>query len=170
MATVVVTDGKYRSSIAAVRALGRAGYQVVVTQTRGDCPLEPPVFSSRFAHQGRWIDGACADSDYADRLLALLEEYDRPVLLCIGAVTLNTVARQRERFEKVCDFLIAPPEVLDQLNDKETVHERCRELGIAVPRQYTAQPERYPVVVKPHCGENFGLKARDRYVVAGSRA
>ena len=33
MKTALVTDGKYRSSIAAVRALHRAGYRVVVTQT-----------------------------------------------------------------------------------------------------------------------------------------
>ena len=36
MKTAIVTDGKYRSSIAAVRALHRAGYQVIVTQTRAD--------------------------------------------------------------------------------------------------------------------------------------
>lgn len=170
MGTVVVTDGKYRSSIAVVRALGRAGYQVVVTQTQGDCPLEPPVFSSRFAAQGRWLPGKAGDPDYADRLLGLLEEYDHPVLFCVGAVTLNTVSREQERFRKVCDFLIAPPEVLDQINDKETVHRRCQELGISVPRQYTGEPESYPVVIKPHCGEKFGLKARDRYVVAVNRA
>ena len=55
METVVITDGKYRSSIAAARALGRAGYQVVVTQTRKDASLEPPVFASRFAAERRWI-------------------------------------------------------------------------------------------------------------------
>ena len=41
MKTVLVTDGKYRSSIAAVRALHRAGYHVVVTQTRDDVKSAP---------------------------------------------------------------------------------------------------------------------------------
>ena len=49
MRTAIVTDGKYRSAIAAVRALGRAGYQVIVTQTRGDSSIEPPAFSSKYA-------------------------------------------------------------------------------------------------------------------------
>ena len=167
MKTAIVTDGKYRSSIAAVRALHRAGYQVIVTQTRADAHAVPAVAASRCCAAFRWIDGAAADDSYADRLAALLETYDRPVLFCVGAVTLNTVAAQRERFARVADFLIAPRPVLDALNDKETVHARAQSLGIPVPRQYDGvPPERYPVVIKPHCGEKFGLKAADRYAVA----
>ncbi len=169
MRTVVITDGKYRATVAAARALGRAGYRVVVAQTRGDCPLTPPVFTSRFVSETRWIDGSVSDGDYPGRLLALLAEYGHPVLLCGGAVTLNAVAARRERFASVCDFLISPPAVLDQLNDKEAVHRRCGELGIPVPRQYRGTPDAYPVVIKPHCGEKFGLKARDRYAVARGR-
>ena len=166
MKTALVTDGKYRSSIAAVRALHRAGYQVIVTQTRADVHAVPAVASSRCCAAFRWIDGAAADADYADRLAALLETYDRPVLFCVGAVTLNTVAAQRERFAQVADFLIAPRPVLDALNDKEMVHARAQSLGIPVPRQYDGvTPEHYPVVIKPHCGEKFGLKAADRQLL-----
>lgn len=166
MKTAVVTDGKYRTSVAAVRALGRAGYRVVVTQTRGDSPLEPPVFSSRYAQERRWLDGGAADPGYPDKLYELLAKYGHPVLFCAGAATLNAVAKQRGRFAQVCDFLIAPPGALDALNDKEAVHRRCEELGIPVPRQYDGEPEGWPVIIKPHCGEKFGLKAKDRYTVA----
>ena len=92
MGTVVITDGKYRASIAA-RMLGRDGYRVVVTQTRGDLSLEPPVFTSIFVDEGRWLDGSANDPDYPDRLYGLLSEYDRPVLFCVGAATLNAVSR-----------------------------------------------------------------------------
>lgn len=168
METVVITDGTYRSSIAAARMLGRGGYRVIATQTRGNLSLEPPVFASRYVSEGRWLDGSVDDLDYPDRLYGLLAEYGHPVLFCVGAVTLNAVSRQRERFAQVCDFLIAPPETLDALNDKEAVHRRCEKLGIPVPAQYIGEPEDYPVVIKPHCGEKFGLKARDRYAVAGN--
>ena len=164
--TAVVTDGKYRTSIAAVRALGRAGYRVVVTQTKTDCGHEPPVFRSCFAAETVWLEGSAADQGYTDALFDLLKKYDRPVLFCVGAVSLNAVSGERERFAQVCDFLIAPPQVLDDLNDKETVHHRCEELGIPVPHQYEGKPETYPVVIKPHCGEKFGLKAAERYAVA----
>jgi len=168
MRTVVITDGKYRSSIAAARSLGRAGYHIVITQTRGDATFDPPVFSSRYVSETRWIDGKTSDSDYADRLLHVLHTLDRPVLLCVGAETLNTVSRYRNQFERVSDFLIASPNVLDALNDKEVVHLRCKELGIAVPAQYEGLPTHYPVIIKPHCGEKHGLKAAERYAVANN--
>ena len=170
MKTIVITDGKYRSALAAARDLGRAGYRVLVTQTRGDCAGEPPVFASRFA-EGRWIDGAVADPEYPARLLALLgdtgaEDASRPVLLCAGAGSLNAVARERAVFEPAADFLIAPPEVLDTLNDKQTVHDRALALGLPVPRTFDGEPDAFPVVIKPHCGEKQGLKAADRYTIA----
>ena len=168
MGTVVITDGKYRSSIAAARMLGRAGWRVVAVQSRGDCPLEPPVFTSRYVSEARWLDGSAADLDYPDRLYALLEGYGHPVLFCAGAATLNAVSGQRERFSQACDFLIASPDVLDALNDKEAVHRRCRELGIPVPRSFDGEPDCYPVIIKPHCGEKFGLKAQDRYAQANN--
>ena len=178
MKTVIITDGKYRSALAAARDLGRAGYRVVVTQTRTDCADEPPVFASVFA-EGRWIEGGVADPEYPDRLLDLISELgnsdgeppaSRPVLLCVGAGSLNAVARERERFAAAADFLIAAPEVLDALNDKEAVHARALELGLPVPREYEGEPEAYPVVIKPHCGEKAGLKAADRYAVARDAA
>ena len=166
MKTAIVTDGKYRMSIAAVRALSRAGYRVVVTQTRGDAKAAPAVSVSRHCAQFRWIDGCAADTEYKERLLSVLQEYEKPVLFCVGAATLNMVAAQREEFASFADFLIASKPILDQLNDKEIVHARAEQLGIPVPKQYDTTPDGFPVVVKPHCGEKFGLKAADRYAVA----
>ncbi|MBQ2767363.1 MAG: ATP-grasp domain-containing protein [Clostridia bacterium] len=168
MQTVIITDGKYRASLAAIRALGRAGYRVIVTQTRADVRGTPPAFSSRFAAQTHWFAGSASDEGYADTLLAFLRKYDRPILFCVGAVTLNTVARRRAEFADICSFLLAEPNVLDALNDKEAVWQKCVELGISVPRAYTEMPDRYPVVIKPHCGERAGLPAAERYAVANN--
>ena len=167
MKTAIVTDGKYRMSIAAVRALSRAGYHVVVTQTRKDVQAAPPVSVSKHCAEFRWIDGHVTDTEYKKRLISVLRDYEKPILFCVGAVTLNLVAAQREEFSNVADFLVASQSVLDQLNDKEIVHERAEKLGIPVPKQYTDnQPDNFPVVIKPHCGEKFGLKAAERYAVA----
>ena len=83
MKTVVITDGKYRSALAAARDLGRRGFRVVVTQTRVESRSEPPVFSSCFA-EGVWVEGSTTDPAYSDRLLTLLSTYDRPTLCFQG--------------------------------------------------------------------------------------
>lgn len=169
MKTAVVTDGKYRTSLTAVRALGEAGYSVTVTQTRQESAQVPASFLSRFAGEGRWIDGSCRQDGYEGRLLEVLGEYNRPVLFCTGADTLALVSRRQEVFAQKADFLAAPPEALDALNDKQTVHRRAVELGIPVPQEYDGEPHRYPVVLKPRCGEKLGLKAKDRYAIANNR-
>lgn len=170
MKTIVITDGKYRSAISAARSLARAGYRVVVTQTRLDAKTEPPVFSSRYASDTVWIEGSAKDAEYTARLIEVLRSCDHPALLCVGAVSLNAVSRSRALFEPYCDMLIAPPEVLDALNDKAAVHARAVELGLPVPEEFSGVPDHYPVVIKPHCGEKFGLKAADRYRIARNRA
>ncbi len=170
MKTVIVTDGKYRMSIAATRALGRAGWRVVLTQTEAESEGTPPVFSSRYAADTHIIEGSVKDREYKDRLLAIIREYERPVLFPLGATTLNTVSKYADEFKEVCRFLVSSPDVLDALNDKETVHARAEELGLPVPKQYSGEPEAYPVVIKPHCGEKLGLTAADRYTIANDEA
>ena len=168
--TVVLTDAKYRSSIAAARSLSRAGFRVIAAQTRAESPLPPPVFSSNCVAEARWLEGSTAEDAFPERLAALLKEYGHPVLLCMGAASLNAAAKAGDRLREAADFLISPPEVLDALNDKAEVHRRCLELGIPVPREYEGRPERFPVVIKPHCGEKQGLKAAERYYVAEDEA
>ena len=172
MRTVILTDGKYRSALAAARDLGRRGNRVIVTQTRADSPGTPPVFLSRYA-EGQWIEGSVSDPAYPERLIELLRRFggaEKPCLLCVGAGTLRVVAERRARFSEHASFLIAAPEVLDALNDKQTVHERAEALGLKTPRQFTGLPDRFPVVLKPHCGEKLGLKAAERYAVAENEA
>ncbi|MBQ9459622.1 MAG: ATP-grasp domain-containing protein [Oscillospiraceae bacterium] len=166
MKTVILTDAKYRSAISAARVFGRAGYRVVAAQPAADTRAVPPVFSSRYAAEGRMLDGGAADAAYPARLLALIREYERPVLFPVGAATLGVLSRERERFAPHCDFLVSAPEVLDAVNDKQLVHRRALELGLSVPKEYDGEPETYPVIVKPRCGEKFGLKAAERYAVA----
>lgn len=165
MRTVIVTDVKYRSAIAAVRTLGRGGLRVIAAQARGDSLAAPPASASRYVSEFHWLSDS-HDQAYAENLLYLLERYDHPVLLCVGAKTLNAVSWRRERFREACDFLISPPAVLESLNDKAAVQRRCEELGIPVPRRYGGKPGHFPVIVKPRCGEKFGLKAKDRYRIA----
>lgn len=166
MLTVILTDAKYRSSVAAARALARAGCRVVATQTRADVRGTPAVFASNAVSETCWIPGSVSDDAYADRLAAVLQRYSRPVVFPVGAVTLHLLAQEQARFASLCRTLIAPPDVLDALNDKETVHRRAEALGLSVPREFSGEPDVWPVIIKPHYGEQLGLKAGDRYAIA----
>ena len=166
MSTVIVTDCKYRSSIAVIRALGRAGNDIVAVQTQADIEFAPPAFSSRYVKESRYIDGSCRDEEYLSRLLDLVSEYDRPVIFPVGAVTTSVLASHRDEFSGLCDFLVSDADTLALLNDKEQVAARCREIGIRIPETFENAPDRYPVIVKPRFGEGLGIKAADRYYIA----
>ncbi len=57
--------------------------------------------------------------------------------------------------------------MIDNLNNKKWVKNEASKCGITVPRLYQlAEVDRFPVVVKPFCGEAFSLKASDRYIIA----
>lgn len=167
MKTVIITDGKYRSSIVCARALGRAGYNVIVTQTAEEAE-DAPVFYSKYVSDRHLIEGSCKDRAYAERLLDVIKKYDTPALFCVGADSLNVISRNKDLFSPYCRFLICDPEVLDSLNDKEEIHKRCLELGLKVPEQYEDIPDSFPVVIKPHCGEKLGLTAAQRYKISYS--
>ncbi len=110
------------------------------------------------------MEGSCRDADYGDRLPRCC----RPttILSCSPpGRTPSAGQRRREELAGTADFWWHPPALAD-LNDKETVHQRCLALGLPVPQEYDGPPDRYPVVVKPRCGEQFGLKSWERYTIA----
>lgn len=172
MRPVIVTDVRYRTALAVIRPLARAGYPICAVQTIAESPRAPAAFSSRYVRKAVLLDGSVRDADYADRLFTLCrrvaDEGERPVLFPIGADTLAMLSKNAERFRAVCDFLVAPPETLDAANDKRIVAETAASLGISVPREYadtdTLPP--LPVILKPRCGEKLGLHAEQRYQAA----
>lgn len=168
--TVIVTDAKYRAALALMRSLSAAGHRVILTQTARESSPVIPAFASNCAAETRYFDCSVEDEAYLDALLALAKHLERPVLFPVGAKTLEAVGKNLARFSEVCDLAAAPSEVLDCLNDKPTVAARAKELGIPVPRSYENGqiPESFPVVVKPACGEKFGLTAAARYVIASN--
>lgn len=164
--TVIVTDAKYRASIAAVRSLARGGHEIVLTQTAVDANGDIPAFHSKYAARTVMLEGSVCDTDmYLKQLIRLAREYDRPTILPIGAKTTALLAANRESLREHCDFVITDEQTLERVNDKERVRLAANEIGIPTPRTYEhgEKPTGYPVIIKPRCGEAFGLKASDRY-------
>lgn len=168
---VLVTDTKYRASLAAVQSLGRAGYPVAALHTQGDGGA-PAAFASKYVKKRVILPCSAKDEKYPELLAqvcgSLGEEYGAaPVVFPVGAATLAQLAEHREELGEYARFLVSPPAVLEAANDKRRVGELARSLGVPAPKEYPcpggALPEAFPVVVKPRCGEKFGLHAEERY-------
>lgn len=172
--TVIVTDVRYRTAMAVIRPLRKAGCEVVAVQTARESPKRPAAFSSRYVSRSVTLDGSVKDEAYAERLLSLCKAYERPVLFPIGADTLAMLSNHAAAFAEVCDFLVSPPEVLDAANDKRAVAQTARAIGVPVPEEFDCAdgklPPRYPVFLKPRCGEKLGLHAEQRYAAAENEA
>lgn len=166
--TAVVTDVHYRMSLALVRDLAQAGVRVVCCE--GEDQPAPLGFCSKYPAERVTLprDGYL---DALYRLCARLtrEEGERPALLPVGAATLSALAGAREEFS--AGLLLPTPAQLDAFNSKEEVARLARRLGVPVPEALDlSRPGELPLpcVVKPLCGEKFGLSARERYVIAST--
>ncbi len=168
--TVIVTDAKYRASLSVIRALAKCGHDVVLTQTLSDSHPNIPSFSSRYVSRTVGFPCSADDTDtYFSALITLIKEYDNPVVFPIGAKTLAMICAHRNELEKICSFTVCDKDMLEIANDKAHVALAARELGIKTPPTYTsADNAEFPVIIKPVCGEAYGLTAADRYTVVNT--
>lgn len=175
MVTAVITDVHYRMSLALIRDLAQAGVRTVCCEREGvPAPLG-------FASSCTGERALLPREDWPDALYDLCArlteaEGERPALLPVGAATLAALSEERERFGAVCGLCIPSPEQLDAFNSKEAVAELGERLGVPVPKRFAPETGEgisvffgriaLPCVVKPLCGEKFGLSAAQRYVIA----
>lgn len=134
-ASVLVTDGEERSSLATVRSLGRAGYRVgVAARTR-----RPLAGASRHAAGGWRTPDPVTEPDAfvaSIREIAVAGAID--VLLPMTEAALLAVLPRRDVFERV----VIPFPSYDRfraITDKARVAEAAREVGIGVPRQVVVE-------------------------------
>lgn len=175
MVTAVITDVHYRMSLALIRDLAQAGVRTVCCEREG--VTAPLGFASKYTAETVFLPREGWTDALYDLCARLTEtEGERPALLPVGAVTLAALSEERERFEAVCGLCIPTPEQLDAFNSKEAVAEMGEKLGVPVPKRFAPQAREdaaaffgrlpLPCVVKPLCGEKFGLSAAQRYVIA----
>ena len=171
--TAIITDVHYRMSLALIRDLGERGVHTVCCEKADE--RYPLGFFSKYCSETRTLP----PDDYENALYEVCETYaekdgGKPALLPVGAKTLATLAEDfvRERFNRVAGFCLPTKEQLDLFNDKTAVAALAKSLDIPVPDTYEPPYEKvvFPCVVKPRCGEKFGLAAKERYAIARTRA
>lgn len=155
---VLVLDAHTRAGLAAVRALGRAGMPVAVTEYEG----APPSCGAR----SRWavvrdvVPPYAADPDrFVDALLEVVDRRGPDVVLPVDDGTVAALRTRRQEFGGRTRLALASEAALQAAVDKRATLEAARALGIPVPRgMVVVDPSEldaveaalgFPAVVKP---------------------
>lgn len=160
MHQVLVTDGEQRSSLAVVRSLGRAGYQVEVCSA-----YKRPLAGASKYSRAEYLTPDPGDSTtaYMSALSELVRQRGIGVLIPMTDVSASVVLGLRA----VHPELVIPfpgQDVWDQVADKQRLMEVASEVGVPVPRQMVVRDHGeelasvrdwasdigYPVILKPH--------------------
>ena len=155
-ATVLVTDGAQRASLATVRSLGAAGCDVHVVSSSG----KSLAGASRHARaEYRVTDPLQSDAAFADELQRIASRIDADVIIPIAEPSLLALLPRRAMFGRArIPFVDA--DVFASIADKQRVLAAAADSGIAVPEQTVVERAsdvagialsalRYPIVVKP---------------------
>lgn len=133
---VIITDGQWRKSMSAVRALGKSWLHVSVF---GDTIFTPSFFS-RFTSKRILVS---LNEDSAQKLIdiALRQSRDtispsKPVILPMEEATLQLVSKYRDQLSGYFDFLIPPKQALEICLDKAKTMRHAEKLGIAIPKTF----------------------------------
>lgn len=144
MRALIVEDGGQRSALAAVRALGRAGWKVGVAS-----PVAGMAAHSRFA---LWHEVPRAeDAGYIDGLLHAVQAGGYEVVMAAGDGELLAVTAGREPLEAAGARVAHPPyTVVLRAIDKLRLAAAAERVGLAAPRTELDVPPDWsgPMIVK----------------------
>lgn len=158
-ATVLVTDGYWKKSLAAVRALALDGFRPVVGEVTRLAPaLWSRAAAARFVHPSPTRESAA----FLETLGRESKRHGAKVLLPMEEETLLVAARARDRGD--LPLLLPWPSApeIERLRDKGTLPDLASRCGLSVPRTVRAGPDDDlieaartlvpPYVVKPRIG------------------
>jgi predicted ATP-grasp superfamily ATP-dependent carboligase len=171
MVRVLVTDGAQRSSLAAVRSLGRAGYTVFVGSGSQKDLAAISRWNSEFV---RLPDPLLEPDEYVSAIAAACDAQAIDVLLPMTDASAALILEHRSRFGNV-RIPMGSFAAFTEMSNKESAARAAAELGIAVPKQQIARSRdealrlmnsvRFPAVLKPAFSVAGTREARTKHPV-----
>ncbi len=153
MPKVLITDGLWRKTLVAVRALGKAGATLTVT---GDSAFTSSFFSRYCSRRLRTPSPVQSPEGFRKAIVDELraERYD--LIIPMEDDSIRALLPARPEIESLARFPFPSDKSLFRAFDKAKSIEACRRLGIPVPRQFSSFKEiaanDYPIVLKPKTG------------------
>jgi len=153
---VFITDGHWRKSLAAVRALGRKGLRVTVGESTG---LATTAFSKYCSRAVVYPSPLRRPSEFLGFLHQELSNRSYAMLLPMEDESLSLISRHHAEFSRLTYLPIVSSEKLQFAQSKDKVLQLAGRLGIPTPKtwyisdisQLSGLKENlpYPVVIKP---------------------
>lgn len=156
MPSVLLLDGLWNKTVAAVRSLGKRGYRIAVGErTRFAPALFSRYCSRRFLHPSQ----AISPEAFLDALEEELRTGGYDVVLAMEFGTQVLIARNRHRFEGMACFPFASADLATRVHDKGELASFASAHGVECPP--TFRPEGpgdvdsmasllpYPLLIKP---------------------
>jgi predicted ATP-grasp superfamily ATP-dependent carboligase len=151
---VLLTDGNFKHTLAAVRSLGKRGIEVTVLSH-----LSVSIsFYSKYCRHRVIAPDPEKDPRFADFLLDYVKKNHVDVLLPISFAAVIQVSRIRQELEKYVKIPLADDAALDIAGSKDRTIQYAEKIGIRIPKTWYPRTEAevesianevsYPAVIK----------------------
>jgi predicted ATP-grasp superfamily ATP-dependent carboligase len=172
---VLITDGLWRKTLAAVRSLGRRGIPVVVGErTR----LAPALWSRYAARRYCYPSAVLKTGKFLARLRQIIEREGLRIVFPMEEETLLTILRRRDQLGDQVVIPFAEPEKIERVRDKAELFHLAESLGLPMPNTWYPESRDdvvriggeadFPLIVKPRV--STGAMGLRRVADAGALA
>jgi len=156
MATVLLTNGLLRKTLAAVRSLGKKGVSTIVIGETRFCPAAFSKYCTKF------IVCPSAKShpqQFYKHIYEIIKKYKCDVFFPMDDDTLSVAMEYRDELNKICFLPVPPAEGYRITSNKGEAYKHAESAGVNHPK--TVYPEKldnlvqltaglnYPVIIKP---------------------
>ncbi len=177
MGRVLILDGMWNKSLAAVRSFGRRGFFVAA----GERTRFSTALFSRFCQRRLVYPSPLENPEgFLEYLESELKRYRYDAIFPMELSTQRIVTSAKDRLSRYCRIPFADPDLMEKIHDKAFLMRYAKERGFDVPETHiiedlsqidgVAGSLQYPVVIKPrHSSGSRGIvyvKNRDEFIDA----
>ncbi|MHA1864085.1 MAG: carboxylate--amine ligase [Candidatus Thorarchaeota archaeon] len=126
---VIITDGAMKHTLAAVRSLGKRGFQVTVV----DESILAESFYSKYCHNRRLLSRGSSPEEYVLQLRSILERDEHDVLLPISWRSNYYISKYRYHLRNLVHVALPDFKSMEIAANKDRTMEYAKDIGLTVP-------------------------------------